>query len=202
MLAGREPVTVRALAQSAGTSTMAVYTHFGGLPGLWRAVRQEGFIRLSHRLQQVQTSADPVRDLAALGAAYLANAVANQYLYRAMFDAAADLEDPHVADAGFRLLVAAAERARAAGRFSADTDPHAVALQFWSAGHGLLMLVLSGVLPAQTLDQHPPALAQALFVAAGDDPDRCRDSIRAGYRSGARSGRRGLGRRPAQPRKA
>ena len=68
---------------------MAVYTHFGGLTGLWRAVRQEGFRRLAARLAPVQLSADPVRDLMALGAAYVGNALSNPYLYRTMFDAAA-----------------------------------------------------------------------------------------------------------------
>ena len=47
MLARREVVTLRALVDSVGTSTMAVYTHFGGMAGLWRAVRQEGFTRLA-----------------------------------------------------------------------------------------------------------------------------------------------------------
>jgi len=50
MLARREPVTSRALVEGTGASTMAVYTHFGGMPGLWRAVRQEGFTRLARRL--------------------------------------------------------------------------------------------------------------------------------------------------------
>ncbi|NEK86613.1 helix-turn-helix transcriptional regulator, partial [Blastococcus saxobsidens] len=49
MLAGRLPVTARSLADRAGTSTTALYTHFGGMPGLWRAVRQEGFTRLAAR---------------------------------------------------------------------------------------------------------------------------------------------------------
>ena len=52
------------------------------------------------------------------GAAYTRNAMANPYLYRAMFDAAVDLENPEAADAGFRRLVAAAERARQSGRFA------------------------------------------------------------------------------------
>ena len=79
---------------------MAVYTHFGGMTGLWRAVRQEGFTRLAKQLALVQVSPDPVADLMALGAAYTRNALANPYLYRTMFDAAVDLENPEVADAG------------------------------------------------------------------------------------------------------
>jgi AcrR family transcriptional regulator len=162
---------------------MAVYTHFGGMPGLWRAVRQEGFTRLAQRLAAVELTLDPVRDLMALGAAYLANALANSALYRTMFDAAAVLENPTAADRTFEVLVACVARARDAGRFSETCDPQAVATQFWVTGHGLTMLVLTGGLPREALDLHAPAIAIALFVAAGDDEDACRRSVRLGWSS-------------------
>ncbi|MGY1705241.1 TetR/AcrR family transcriptional regulator [Geodermatophilus sp. SYSU D00697] len=186
MLARREPVTLRALVEGTGASTMAVYTHFGGMPGLWRAVRQEGFTRLAARLATVPRTEDPVRDLAALGAAYVANALAGPALYRAMFDAAADLEDPAAADASFQSLVESAARARREGRFAADSDPEAVATRVWAAGHGLAMLVLTGPLPAEALDAHAPAMVAALCVAAGDDPERAGRSVRAGWSPPAR----------------
>jgi AcrR family transcriptional regulator len=44
---GREALTLRRLAAGVGTSTMAVYTHFGGMDDLRRAVRREGFARLA-----------------------------------------------------------------------------------------------------------------------------------------------------------
>ncbi|MGS0683774.1 TetR/AcrR family transcriptional regulator [Nakamurella sp. GG22] len=188
MLARREVVTLRALVDSVGTSTMAVYTHFDGMPGLWRAVRQEGFTRLAQRLARVDVTADPVRDLMALGAAYVANALANPFLYRAMFDTAADLENPEAADAGFQLLVVAADRARASGRFATSSDPLAVATQLWATGHGLIMLVLTGVLPEDALEPHSTGIAGALFVAAGDDPELCRQSISEGWALGSSAG--------------
>lgn len=181
MLARREPVTLRALVEGTGASTMAVYTHFGGMPGLWCAVRQEGFTRLAERLANVTPTQDPVRDLTALGAAYVANALANPHLYRAMFDAEADLENPDAAAASFDALVSCARRARERGRFAASCDAQALATQFWAVGHGLTMLVLTGVLPRETLALHAPATATALFVAAGDDEKRCRRSVRAGW---------------------
>ncbi|WP_433033028.1 hypothetical protein [Actinomycetospora sp. CA-053990] len=67
-----------------------------------------------------------------------------------------------------------------AGRF-VDADPAAVATRFWASGHGVLLLVLSGVLPDDALDEHSPALATAVFTAAGDDPERCAASVRAGW---------------------
>lgn len=181
MLARREPVTLRALVEGTGASTMAVYTHFGSMSGLWRAVRQEGFTRLTARLADVELTPDPVRDLMALGAAYAGNALANPALYRAMFDAAAELEDPQAAAQTFQVLVSGAARARRAGRFADTCDPEAVATQFWATGHGLTMLVLTGVLPRAALEAHVPAAATALFVAAGDQQDLCRESVRAGW---------------------
>jgi len=181
MLARREPVTLRALVEDTGASTMAVYTHFGGMPGLWRAVRQEGFTRLAQRLTTVERTDDPVRDLAALGAAYTANAFAAPHLYRTMFDTEAELEDPDAADATFGELVACAARARDGGRFSPRCDPEALATQFWATGHGLVVLALTGVLPGEAVAAHAPAVATALFVAAGDDEETCRRSVRAGW---------------------
>lgn len=183
MLARREPVTSRALVEGTGASTMAVYTHFGGMPGLWRAVRQEGFTRLARQLAAVERTPDPVRDLMALGAAYHVNARAHPALYRTMFDAAAELEDCSAADRTFAVLIDGVARARDAGRFSDTCDPHAIATQFWVTGHGLAMLVLTGVLPREALEVHAPAIAIALFVAAGDDEETCRRSIRLGWSS-------------------
>ena len=183
MVVAREPVTLRALAARAGTSTMGVYTHFGGMPGLWAAVRQEGFERLAARLATVVTTDDPVRDLGALAAAYTANALDHPALYRLMFDAAADLPDPSVADGAFAALVDGARRARDAGRL-ADVDPADVATRIWAGGHGLVMLVLTDVLPRAALTTHGPALAVAVLIAAGDAPGRCEASVRHGWRDG------------------
>ncbi len=177
MLAAREPVTLRSVVEGTGGSTMAVYTHFGGMPGLWRAVRQEGFTRLGARLSAVRETADPVHDLAALGVAYVESALAEPTLYRAMFDDAAPLEDPVAAERTFAPLVRAADRARAEGRFLASSDARALATRQWVAGHGLAMLVVNGVLGPEAVAQHAPELLVALFTATGDEPARCRRSV-------------------------
>ena len=181
MLAAREPVTLRALVRGTGASTMAVYTHFGGMDGLWSAVRQEGFDRLDRRLATVPRTDDPVRDLAALSAAYARSALDFPHLYRAMFDTRAELTDPAVAGASFGELVACAARAGQAGRLAAGTDAEDIALRVWAAGHGLVLLVVTGVLPAAVLDRHSPPTLTALLVAAGDDPERCRSSVAVGW---------------------
>ncbi|WP_336208664.1 TetR/AcrR family transcriptional regulator [Nonomuraea sp. LPB2021202275-12-8] len=181
MLGAREPITLRSLVAGTGLSTMAVYTYFGGMDGLWKAVRQEGFTRLAARLDEVSPSADPVRDLAALGAAYLSNALAEPDLYRTMFDAGFELEDAAAADEALHRLVHAVERAKAAGRFDHGVDPLELATQSWTIGHGLASLIVIGPLPRQALAHGVPMLT-ALFTSAGDDPGRCRRSVERGWR--------------------
>lgn len=181
MLARREPVTLRSVVAGTGASTMAVYTHFGGMPGLWRAVRQEGFERLAARLATVASTDDPVHDVVALGAAYVENAFAHPDLYRAMFDEAADLDDRATADGGLSALVAAAGRARDAGRFAPDCDPGQLAVRCWASGHGLVLLALTGVLPVEVLLAQWPRIAVALFVDAGDERARCVRSVESAW---------------------
>jgi AcrR family transcriptional regulator len=180
MLRAREPVTLRSLVAGIDVSTMAVYTYFGGMDGLWQAMRQEGFTRLAAKLETVPLSADPVRDLAALGAAYLSNALTNPDLYRVMFDAGFELEDPAAAYQTLHCLVRTIERAKDAGRFRHDVDALALATQSWAVGHGLVSLVAGGPLPRQALD-HGATVLTALFISCGDDPDTCRRSVALGW---------------------
>ncbi|WP_283137208.1 TetR/AcrR family transcriptional regulator [Rhizohabitans arisaemae] len=180
MLRTRQPVTLRSLVAGTDVSTMAVYTYFGGMDGLWKALRQEGFTRLAAKLAAVPMSEDPVHDLAALGAAYLSNALEAPDLYRVMFDTGFELEDAAAADESLHSLVHAIERAKAAGRFRGDVDPVALATQSWAIGHGLASLVATGPLPHAALAHVVPVLT-ALFIGAGDTPDRCRQSVERGW---------------------
>ncbi|GIG93102.1 TetR/AcrR family transcriptional regulator [Plantactinospora endophytica] len=180
MLRAREPVTLRSLVAGTGASTMAVYTYFGGMDGLWQATRQEGFTRLAAKLEAVPLSADPVRDLAALGAAYLSNALTNPDLYRVMFDAGFELVNPAAADATLHSLQHAIGRAKEVGRFRSDVDALVLATQSWAVGHGLVSLVATGPLPRQALD-YGASMLTALFIGCGDNPDTCRRSVELGW---------------------
>ena len=176
MLRDRESITLRSVVQDTGASTMAVYTHFGGMDGLWRALRQEGFTRLADHLGRVAPTADPVGDLAALVVAYLRNALEHPDLYRVMFDATFELEDLQAADGTLELLVQAARRGAQAGRFYPQVVPLELATQTWAIGHGLVSLVATGPLPVSALSYGAPMLA-ALFTGAGDDPVAARASV-------------------------
>ena len=180
MLRTREPLTLRSLVEGTGVSTMAVYTWFGGMDGLWTALRQEGFTRLAARYDGLAPSPDPVRDLTALVAAYVGNALDHPDLYRVMFDATVDLADRTAAEATLEHLVRTAERAREGGRFDDGTDARQLATRSWVVAHGLVSLVTTGTLSRRTLAEGVPLLT-ALFVGAGDEPGRCRASVAAGW---------------------
>lgn len=181
MLRTRQPITLRSLVAGTGVSTMAVYTYFDGMDGVWKALRQEGFTRLAARFATVAMTADPIRDLTALVAAYLGNALDHPDLYRVMFDANFDLEDLKAADATLEYLVQAADRSREADRFRTDTDPLELATQSWIVAHGLVSLVANGPLPRRTLANGVPLLI-ALFISAGDSPGKCRLSVENGWK--------------------
>ncbi|HET6795126.1 MAG TPA: helix-turn-helix domain-containing protein, partial [Acidimicrobiales bacterium] len=70
---GPSALSTRRLAAEVGTSTMAVYTWFGGMPQLLRALLREGFRRFGDRLRSVEPTDDPVADLGRLGIAYRDN---------------------------------------------------------------------------------------------------------------------------------
>jgi AcrR family transcriptional regulator len=147
---GPGALSARRLAREAETSTMAVYTHFGGMPALVRGVVAEGFARLYARVAEVGASDDPLADLVASGVAYRAFAVADPHLYLVMFGSAslgeyrlseAELE---VGLAAFGQLIEVVQRVMDAGAIRAG-DPAAVAGQFWAALHGYVMIELSGL---------------------------------------------------------
>jgi AcrR family transcriptional regulator len=151
---GPSGLSTRRLAKEVGTSTMAVYTYFGGLPDLVRAVVAEGFARLADHLARVPETDDPLTDLLALGWAYHANALDNPELYAVMFGTASlggyrrtksELEEGRYT---FDVLVAATARAINAGHFR-EGDPENVAAQLWSALHGFVMLELAGYFAAE-----------------------------------------------------
>jgi AcrR family transcriptional regulator len=174
---GVEALTLRRVTEEVGTSTMAVYTHFGGMPELRRSVRREGFARLAERLARVQESDDPVADLAMLGVAYNANATSNPHMYRAMhMELPLDEAEVGAHTETFNVLTAAVERCIAAGRFQ-PADPAQLAIQFWSLGHGMMTWQLSGMFsPEQALSGAAGGVL-SLFIGWGDDRDAAGQSL-------------------------
>jgi AcrR family transcriptional regulator len=175
---GAGALSTRRLAAAVGTSTMAVYTHFGGMDELHRAVRQEGFARLAARLDDVADTADPVADLAAGGLAYFTTGLADPELYRAMFTDRPPAGD----DAGtviFQRLTEAVSRCVDAGRFdSAEASlVQAWAGELWIMRHGMVTLALTGLIPEEQVRFLLADMTYRLAVGYGDDRAAARRSI-------------------------
>jgi AcrR family transcriptional regulator len=180
---GAAALSTRRLAKAVGTSTMAVYTHFGGMDDLIRALVREGFARLNERMTAVGTSADPVADVVALGRAYRQNATDNAHMYAVMFGSSGGAgfaltdEDRQHGRYTLEILVRAVARCMATGRFR-PADPQVVAHQMWIAVHGLATLEIGGYL----IDPYGPdaclgAQVHGLLLAAGDEPAAAQASI-------------------------
>lgn len=176
---GRAGLTLRRLAAEVGTSTMAVYTHFGSMDELRREVRREGFARLRAHLGAVRETRDPMADLTLLGAAYYLAATSAPNLYRSMFlDGPVDDADLGTGIDTFMYLVKGLARCVEAGRLpqAGAVDPAELAVEVWALTHGLVSLQLAQLLPpAQALD-HVQSGARSLFLAWGDEPKRLKRS--------------------------
>jgi AcrR family transcriptional regulator len=147
---GPDALTARRLAAAANTSTMAVYTHFGGMPALVREIVVEGFRRLADHVNDPPRTDDPVADLVQMAFNYRANARENPHLYSVMFGATSlggyqlAPEERAVGYYTFVVLSEAVARAMDLGalrRGNADL----VAQQLWTAMHGYVMLDLAGL---------------------------------------------------------
>ena len=199
---GPDALQTRKIASAAGTSTMAVYTHFGGMSGLIAAVADEGLRQFDVALAMPPTS-DPVADLVATGIAYRRYAIERPHMYRLMLGStsahginapAHDLLTLTVAEINdhypsFAHVVRGVHRCMLAGRIaegsaSDDATVVAIAAQFWSSIHGFVMLELAGFYGAQGSAVGPvlASLMANLLVSLGDSPERVRKSQRLAVR--------------------
>ena len=184
---GPEALTTRRLAAAVGASTTAVYTYFGSMNDLVRAMAREGFTRLNRRMTAVSSTDDPVADVVTLGFAYRDNARDNPYLYAVMFGGSSldgfslTDEDRQHGRYTLEILIGAVTRCITAGRFH-PADPPLVAHQMWIAMHGLVTLELGCYLVAP-YDADACFLAQVtgLMLGAGDDPAATVQSVRRAF---------------------
>lgn len=182
---GPEALQARKVAAEIGASTMAVYTHFGGMNGLLEAIVAAAFERFGAALASAPTSEDPMADFFGMGAAYRGFALASPQRYRLMFGLAAPRVFPAsaaempVAAATFGQLVAAVERIVASGRIRGD-DVTDLAGRVWSMVHGVVLLEITGAFghDGRALTHILAPMAVDMFVGMGDERGRAEDSLR------------------------
>ncbi len=145
---GPDALSLRKIADLADTSTQAVYTQFGGKPGLADAMFRSGYRRLADEIAELSDSPDPIERLRALALAYRRVALANPEHYKLMTGRPiADYDPPRdslrFAASTMEPLVEAVRNACASGAL--EGDPRTIAMRLWAAGHGRISLELHGL---------------------------------------------------------
>jgi AcrR family transcriptional regulator len=145
---GPGELTVRRIAEAAGTSTMGVYTKFGGRTGVLEAIYRRGFELLREALGAVPQTGEPIGRILELAVAYRRFATAHPALYAFMFEQPVPDFDPdpglrvEVLDTTFGLLVTAVQRATTLGALP-DGDPVHTSVLVWCLAHGMVSLELT-----------------------------------------------------------
>ena len=193
---GPSAIKVRAVASASGLSTMVVYSHFGGIAELIRAVVDQGFKDLDRAFSQVPVTEDPIADLFALALTCRWVAHQNPHLYDLMFGLSTRATYRPLSDSDVRLsgrspafrgayvhLAEACARLVSSGRVR-QQEPEALAAQLWSFVHGCITLEL-----AEHFVEFDDPVAQVLqpmgvnlAVGLGDKRERAQASHEAGAR--------------------
>jgi AcrR family transcriptional regulator len=198
---GPSAIKARTVASATGLSTMVVYSHFGGVPELLRAVVDHGFDELNRAFAEAPVTDDPVADLFAMGLISRRVAQSNPHLYDLMFGlstrstyrpaSVSDVRSGRSASfrAAYAHLLEACRRLAESGRVEGPLEVEAVAGGLWSYVHGFITLELA----EHFADFDDPVrqvmlpTGVALAVGLGDDPKRAwtsHDTAARGYAAG------------------
>jgi AcrR family transcriptional regulator len=164
---GVEGLSVRRLAEAAGTSSRAIYSVFGGRDGLVRALFREGFVALDARLATLPETDDLAADLVAAGVeGFRGWALARPQLFRLLFEARPPpiAPGPAESDPGVRAfgrLVAKVGRCTAAGLMPRGRERE-IALSVHALCEGLTGLELRGRFPLSPAHDPEAAWRQSL----------------------------------------
>jgi AcrR family transcriptional regulator len=141
---------LREVARAVGVSPTAVYRHFPDKDALLQAIAERGFGLLGAmqgRAAEGRTGADAFR---AVGVAYVRFALANPAVFRLMFSSARPRDvlalPAETETEPLRIL-----RENAAGLTppgAPEGVPRIIAVQAWALVHGLAMLMLDNMVPA------------------------------------------------------
>jgi AcrR family transcriptional regulator len=149
---GADAVTVRRVAEAAGTTTRAVYSVFGSKAGLLAALNRESFRALTQAVDKVPRTGDPLDDLVRVGVlGFRQYALRNPDLFRLVFEGDVAYKATGTEDAEVRPLALARLRERVgrcaqAGLLSAAAIDQVVT-SFHALCQGLASLELQGRLP-------------------------------------------------------
>jgi AcrR family transcriptional regulator len=181
--ASADAVSIRAVADAVGVTPPSIYLHFADKDALLAAVVVDVFAELDAAMLAAAVGVEsPMARLCAYGNAYVQFAVEHPEHYRiAAMDPCPrtdqDALDEVLADAAFTHMREAITECIEAGYFAAG-DPLPLALDLWTAAHGLASLMIAKpYLPwgdRETIANRvlrAAALGHAAADLIGDDPD-------------------------------
>jgi AcrR family transcriptional regulator len=170
---GAAELTLRRVAQQAGSSTMGIYSCFGGRAGMLEAIYRRGFELLKDAITAPAANADPGQAIIAIATAYRRFALGNPALYALMFERPLPGFDPSpqlrswALDLTFTPLAEEVARAQAGGLL-AGNDPVRPSYLLWTTVHGVTSIELTHAvrspLPGWFIDS-PEAGEQMLLEA-------------------------------------
>lgn len=196
LLATEGAVSARRLARELGTSTMVVYTHFGGMDELTRHVMRRGFTGFATELDRGAVTDDAVADWMTYLWSYRRFALREPHLYAVMFGprlAEFRLGDPADLDAARSTFVSLLRRIHAcvnAGRWEVD-DVTTAGEAIWSGVHGHTALELAGFFGAVGRDpvRSYGEILTRMSIGLGDHASATARSLSTARRRAARADR-------------
>lgn len=157
---GIEGLSLRKVAQRAGVSHSAPYSHFPDKQSLIAAISTEGFSQLYAELDAAVSphADDPKRQLMEGTQAYARFAMEHTDIFRIMFSGALEKEKDYpafveIAQKTFERvvdIVLACQTAKILGAGS----PEVLAVSVWGQVHGIVSLALEGQISHTVLDRH------------------------------------------------
>jgi AcrR family transcriptional regulator len=169
---GPGALSVRRVADDAGTTTRAIYSLFGSKNGLLVALGAHGFDLLGAEVARLAATKDPLDDLLAAGLVFRRFTLDRPVLFRVSFQREGVPSDLAVlfADSqqtALSQLVARLQRLADNGRLG-RCSPLQAALYFHAACEGLAAMELRGVLPARSATRMWREALRALLVGLAE----------------------------------
>jgi AcrR family transcriptional regulator len=141
---------LREVARAIGVSPTAVYRHFPDKTALLRAIAARGFIMMAQMQSQAAAQATGPAAFAAVGAAYVSFALAHPAVFRLMFAQAPprDLFTIPITELPGPMQLLRGHVTSLAGPEASDATRKLIAIRAWALVHGLAVLALDGMIPA------------------------------------------------------
>jgi AcrR family transcriptional regulator len=157
---GIEGLSLRKVAQRAGVSHSAPYSHFADKQSLIAAISTEGFQQLYDALDAAISAnpKNPKRQLQQGALAYVQFALNHTDTFKIMFSGVLEKEKEYpafvdISQKTFQRVVDMVQVCQDAGLLH-STPPEMMAVAVWGQLHGIVSLALEGQIPHTALDDH------------------------------------------------